>query len=1254
MRSALCIALLVLSAAFSTAAAQGGSVDIIRGRVTGPDGKPLANVNVTAQSMSDETTRSAKTNNDGRFTILFSGGGGDYMMSYLAIGMIPTNFEVVKENDDDAVILANAKMQPAATQLDAVRVTANRARPLAGDQYRPDIGGVEQTMNQTGIPLDALGDLSAMAAYLPGVTAITNADGTMGFSVLGLGADENSVTLNGLTFGGTLPRDVQVSARLSTTTFDPSRGGFSGGQISARTFSGSNFVNRNLHVTFVNPDMQWASPTTRSLGQQYTNAIASGSASGPLIWNKLFYNTSFQFGRRSSDLQTLLNTDASALEGVGISQDSVNQLLGDMQSAGIPSTAGGVPSNRLNDQGALFGQLSFAPSGTDTWGVLFNGSWNRSGAASLSTSAVPAHGGQSTRQAATVQLTHAGYFGYGFLNETQLSVGGTWSNSSAYLLLPDARVLVTSNFPNGTSGVSSLQFGGNSSYPQQLTNYQWEFGNATSWFSDDNTHRLKLTEDLQVSRYIQDQNANSRGTFTYNSLADFAAGQPASFTRRLVPAERSGDVATLAVSLGDAWRPAPSLQVQYGFRAEGSRFSTLPQLNPIVDSIYGLRNDAVPNDITISPRLGFSWQFGSMPQIEGFRGAYKPPAYVVTGGVGEFRNDPAATLIANAVDQTGLPSAAQQISCVGSAVPTPDWSAYAQSQANIPTRCADGSLGSVFSSSVPNVALFSPSYRTQRSWRGNLGIRGLLTPLFNGSLTFTYSRNLDQHGSLDANFSDVPQFVLADEGDRPVFVSPSSIVPATGAIASGAGRVSSTFSRVSESVSDLRSDTRELQFGISPRVFNSAFGWNLTYVYRDTRQLSRGFGGTTAGDPLALVWGSSGATHQFNLTGSVTIKGAVNVSTFLRVSSGNRYTPMVSGDVNGDGSSNDRAFVFNPAATADTSLRNGMQALLSALPAASRACLADQLGAIAGLNSCRGPWSASMGSVSIQLISDKVHLPSRVSVGLSLTNPLTGVDALVHGGNNLSGWGQPPIIDPTLLYVRGFNQTTQEFKYEVNPRFGNPAIAQTAALAPFTATLDIRLSAGPDRNLQQLEMLLRGGGRGGRGGRGGPGAQGGAPRTGRPNEQMIKNRYVRGYPNPMDQMLRQKDVLKLTDAQTDTLIAMNKRFTNAVDSIWTPIAQYLVGLPDDFDLNEAFQHVSVGQNATIDLLVAYAPKEKGLLTAEQLHELPPVLAAFLDERTLREIRPGGAFGFGGFGGGGMGGGMGGGGGGGGGRGGRGG
>ena len=31
------------------------------------------------------------------------------------------------------------------------------------------------------------------------------------------------------------------------------------------------------------------------------------------------------------------------------------------------------------------------------------------------------------------------------------------------------------------------------------------------------------------------------------------------------------------------------------------------------------------------------------------------------------------------------------------------------------------------------------------------------------------------------------------------------------------------------------------------------------------------------------------------------------------MTAGQRYTPIVSGDVNGDGSRNDRAFIFNPA-----------------------------------------------------------------------------------------------------------------------------------------------------------------------------------------------------------------------------------------------------------------------------------------------------------------------------------------------------
>src|SRR5213075_1817949 len=98
-------------------AAQDAS-DVIRGRVVGSDKKPVENVTVTATSLVNQTSRTAKTNKDGRFTIIFNGGGGDYMMSYIAIGFLPTRFEVKREVDED-VLVADATVSKTAVTLDA-------------------------------------------------------------------------------------------------------------------------------------------------------------------------------------------------------------------------------------------------------------------------------------------------------------------------------------------------------------------------------------------------------------------------------------------------------------------------------------------------------------------------------------------------------------------------------------------------------------------------------------------------------------------------------------------------------------------------------------------------------------------------------------------------------------------------------------------------------------------------------------------------------------------------------------------------------------------------------------------------------------------------------------------------------------------------------------------------------------------------------------------------------------------------------
>ncbi|MEX2325574.1 MAG: hypothetical protein WD553_02175, partial [Gemmatimonadaceae bacterium] len=90
------------------------------------------------------------------------------------------------------------------------------------------------------------------------------------------------------------------------------------------------------------------------------------------------------------------------------------------------------------------------------------------------------------------------------------------------------------------------------------------------------------------------------------------------FTRELGTRNRSVGQLTAGFSLGDAYRRTDRLQIQYGVRVDANRFTSRPGLNPDLDSLFGVRNDVVPNKIYLSPRAGFSWMYGSAAQIEGF------------------------------------------------------------------------------------------------------------------------------------------------------------------------------------------------------------------------------------------------------------------------------------------------------------------------------------------------------------------------------------------------------------------------------------------------------------------------------------------------------------------------------------------------------------------------------------------------------------------------------------------------------------
>jgi len=1201
--------LIVVGASAALARPAFAQVDIIRGQVIGPEGKPLEDAKVTATSLSGNVNRSARTDKNGRYTISFPGGEGDYFVEFSAIGYAARRFEV-KRTADQEILIADAKLLRAAGQLETVRVTGQRDRPERNDAT-PDISGSERPVDNSALPADQQGDIAAMAASLPGVTLVPGQDGDpSGFSVLGLSPDQNQTTLNGLNFGGSnLPRDANVSTSLVTTPYDVSRGGFSGAQFQIRGRPGSNYITRTMSLNLDAPQLQWTDRAARSLGQQYSNVSVGGLLAGPIRQDASFYNFAYQLGRRSNDLRSLLNTDAIGLQTSGIAPDSVTRLLAILQQLGIPTVTGRLPSSRLGEQGSIFGSFDVAPQSSSSgqaFNLSYNGSWNQQTPASSLTNELPAHSGDRTNWNGGLQARHTNYFGIGILSETSLGLNRSRNYSDPYLSMPSGTVLITSTFPDGSTSIKPVSFGGSSNMNTSQTNTGTELTNQLSWFSASNKHRIKFTTELRRDAFTQNQQTNTLGSFTFNSLADLEAQRPSSFSRQLAPRIRNGSQFIGGMSLGDSYKKSDDLQLQYGIRLDGNHFSATPTFNPDLETVFGERNDRAPNHVYFSPRIGFSWSYGTAPQVAGFAGAVRGPRAVVRGGIGLFQNTPSTTLISGAIDNTGLASALQQVLCAGPATPTPDWSGYTSDPSVIPTQCTDGS---VFASTVPNVTFFAKDYAAPRSLRSNLNWSGpLLSNRFTGNIEATFSRNMNQSGIVDLNFNPVVQFTLPDENHRPVFVRTTSIVPATGTIASRDARVSPLFSRVTELRSDLKSDSRQLRFSLSPSTFNSNYSWGLSYVYSNLRERVRGFT-NTAGNPLDVEWGRSSfdSRHQIQYNLGYNFFDAVRVNWFGNFRSGTPYTPIVSGDINGDGYANDRAFVYNPSTTADPTLATAMQSLLNSATGNARDCLIKQLGSLAARNSCQGPWT-STATMSLTFNPLKFRMPQRATLSLQIGNPLGAADLLLHGNDKLRGWGQFSFPDPTLLAVRGFDPQTQRYKYDVNQRFGSTLPALTAVRAPVTVTAMMRFDLGPTRERQALTQQLD---------------RGRTLKGNKAPEPMLKAIYGSGgIPNPLSTILRQADTLGLTGPQADSIATMNRRYVVNLDSIWSPVAKYLAALPDKYDKDDAYAHYQRAREASVDLLIKLVPQIKSLLTSDQRRKLPSFISSYLDTRYLASIRSG--------------------------------
>lgn len=344
----------------------------------------------------------------------------------------------------------------------------------------------------------------------------------------------------------------------------------------------------------------------------------------------------------------------------------------------------------------------------------------------------------------------------------------------------------------------------------------------------------------------------------------------------------------------------------------------------------------------------------------------------------------------------------------------------------------------------------------------------------------SYVRGVGQAASKDLNLNEQPQFTLANEANRPVYATAAQIFPETGAIPLFASRKDIAYGQVNEIFSSLQNETKQITFnlaGTTNRQINLSLSYTLMFA-RDQGGSGGGFGGfgggyQTAGDPNVYQWatGSNDRRHNFQAQISWPVTPAFELTGNLGMVSGMPYTPVVSGDINGDGSSrNDRAFIYNPAMSIDTALANGMSRLLGSTSGNARACLQAQTGQIAARNSCRGPWQPTM---DLQLNWRPALFNRRLALQFRTINLLGGLDQAING-DNIKGWGGNTRPDNTLLSVSGFNPVTNQFNYVVNSRFGNTSSGATAVRAPFQLALSLRYAIGYDQRTAQIQLLSRG------------------------------------------------------------------------------------------------------------------------------------------------------------------------------------
>ncbi|HYW31296.1 MAG TPA: carboxypeptidase regulatory-like domain-containing protein [Gemmatimonas sp.] len=1002
-------------------------------------GAPMAGVTVVARNEATGTEERRVTDTRGRFVFAQLPIGGPYAITARQLGFRPVRRTGLVLNLGDRVTL-DLVLERSAQELLAIDVRADRESKRS-ERVGASTVISEQEIRQLPIQDRSFADLAIIApttsrAGTGGI--ITSSSSIAGGRVTGTDIRVDGVQAKNTLWGagfGRGPYSISVEAvrefEVVTNVYDVTQGRQGAGAVNVATRAGTNTTKGSLFGYNRN---QAFTTNTNFLNQRITtfdNWQFGGALGGALKKDKLHYFVAYDRQQVAEPFSTLQVDNAADWSRLQVAPDSVRRFLDILtREYGLPSDRQVGVFDRTNALNTVFGRLDWQINGAHraTLRTTYSDWFYSNSIPDRELSVLESRGNQKSREVQVMGSVKSN-LGSSWTNDMRVAYTNRILENEPNTRLPRAWVSVTSTLPTGVNGSAQiLQFGGQRTSPELQTEESYQVVNVLRRDLDRSAFTLGTDHSLNnLSMFVS---IETDGLFQFPSLAALEQRRPSSFAR-LVPLKQLEPrmrqwVYDGGVFAQGEYRVRPDLNVTAGVRADLSAFLTGANANPLVEQTFGRRTDVRPTDLAIQPRAQITWTPGEAGRD------------LVRLGTGYFTSQPHYMVQINHLLNDGTQLG--DVLLTGAAAPTADFGTYRQSFANVPGI----PQGSAQRPSYIN--MFADGFKVPRTWKSDVAYQ---RRMFNGNLTLgasaQYAHTSELYRYYDLNLRAEPEFRLANEGNRAVFV-PAASITATGGRNPVLARPFAQFQRVLE----LRSDASQHQkaFVVDgalrlPRggSINGSFTWNET---RDNSSFNCCIAITSVftpvpSDPRLPSWGASNTDfrHKLVLFGATPEIWGFQFSARVIGQSGTPWSPVVAQDINGDdvgvGSSfanqNDLAFIFDPATPG---LRAGFAdslRLVYANPAnTGSSYLQSRLGQIADRNTIRNPF---VTQVDVR-VSQK--LPSLRGQRALLTLDVFNAAALVN-----HAWGAVravPGANQTLLNVIGFDQSTRRYSYRVNPNFG--------------------------------------------------------------------------------------------------------------------------------------------------------------------------------------------------------------------------